>query len=794
MFFPFRPSCAPTPPFSFSLHRSTKEHHMKVNSRLIALMAALAAGSAAAAGTGTTPAGTTISNTATASFTDPTSTTSAPASVNSNQVDTLVLPVPAFDITYDSTDADATKGDDSAINKIPADYKTADALPGSTQVESYQLINNGNVSGYVVNLAANTTNSPTTLPTSAVTYYAAAADTNTDGVLSPAEIAAATPITSLTVPVDSAATPTLDEGIVKFFQVITVPSDAAAANVFSASPQGSAPAGAGTTAVNTYAAVNEAATDLQYAQVTVFTPVVVVNPPTVSTTVTPPTGTTPVNGYTDPNNPSTPIVVSADAQTAYPPADGNTTDDTVTFNINVGNPSTKTDVISLFPSAPVDPSAPAAPKAPQYTSFDAATSTFTLSDGTKVQFLDTTGAPLPTAVNPADGKTYPVVTVAPNGSSDYAVKVTYPDSNPTATSNPAPYTFTVGGDSNNDSDINTNDTTVLKVLPAAMQFGDATGALGTDPAPATTQTVSPKAAPAPGNITSSPDTTDNTAVFPMDIVNQGEYGDTYTLTTPTIAFPNTAGTTTPATYKYVDSTGAELTKVGGNYVTPVVAPNTEYKVFLVVTVPDDAITGSTTIPQTATGNFSTIIANDPNDVVKVGIVNTKPVDPTGPTYDPANPSSSTSGIAVAKYQANGATAPAPVAADTNALTAIPGDTLRYAIIAKNNYNTSVANFVLSDSAAANNVYTYSTFKGATATPVNFTGIATPTVYYKWTGTKAGAVVSSSGFVTAAPTATDMDTVTTLEVAVNTNTDTAITAADIVPALASIRLDIEVTVK
>ena len=418
--------------------------------------------------------------------------------------------------------------------------------------------------------------------------------------------------------------------------------------------------------------------------------------PVITTVVTPPTGITgtpvtnpnnPVSdpstgdtgtttGYVNPASPTTAIASNSagDTQIAYPIADSETTTpDVVTFINKVTNVGLA-DVVNLFPTDATG--APIGTRNPD--------GSFTLPGGITVKFLNPDGTPAalvngyPTVIVPAGTSTTP-------GVAYFQTQVTYPDSN--STPNPEPVVIVVGIDSANDTGIVADAKSTNTIMPANMQFGDATTALGTDPSPATTQTVSPKIAPTVSNITTSPDTTstipaDNTAVFPMDIVNQGEYGDSYTLTTPTIAFPNTAGGTTPAIYKYVDSTGAELDKnTAGNYITPVVAPDEEYKVFLVVTVPDDALAASTTIPQTATGNYSTIVANDPNDVVKVGIINTNPDPITG------NPGS---GIDVDKYQTKGATAPATpaVAAEKVALTALPGDTLRYAIIAKNNFNTA----------------------------------------------------------------------------------------------------------
>lgn len=809
--------------FLFTLRRSRKEHHMKVNSRLIALMVAMAAGTAAAAGT---TAGTVISNTATAVFEDPTGPAgNTSGNVTSNPVTTTVLPIPGFDIQYATTTADGTTGNDTGgTNSIPAAYKVAGLIPTDTTKDqaatAYVAVNTGNVPNYVVNLTANTTNSPAGAPAS-VKFYPAAADADNNGILTEAEVTAADAapvgdpkreITSVTIPADDVNT-VADEGQVKFFQVLVVPNNAASNATYAASPQGSAPAGPGTVATNTYPAVTEAASDLQFTQATTFTPAVNVVPPslvpgtttpiTTTPVVVPPTGPTgtpvtdpnnPVSppntpglpsdpstpGYVDPANPGTSITSNpaGDNQIAYPPADTNTTADVVTFVNTVTNTGIA-DVVNLFPTD--------ATGAPIGT--NNGSGQFTLPDGTIVKFLNPDGS----AITTFGPEGYPTINVPAGtpGTANFQTQVTYPDSN--SITNPEPTVILVGIDSLSDSGVVADGTTTNTIMPPAMQFGDATTGLGVATVdPVITKSVSPKGAQptgaglVSGGVVTSPETTDAAAVFPMDIVNQGEYGDSYTLTTPVVNFPNTAGGTTPAvSVKYVDSTGTELPKnAAGNYITPVVASDEEYKVFLVVVVPDDAAAGSVTVPQTATGNYSTIVATDPNDVVQIAIVNTNPDPVTG------NP---TSGIDVDKYQTVDTVAdpavvaaPVPTAAEKNAVNALPKDTIRYAIIAKNNFNTPVKNFVLSDvNNGTTNVYTFSNFVSASVTTTGFGATKTP--YFSTDG--------GSTWTTAAPTA-----VTALGIQVYIDTDgvlgtnNAPTAGDIVPATASIRLDIVVTVK
>ena len=100
---------------------------MKANPTILALMTALATGAAGAATTNTT-AGQIITNQATATFTDPTSTTGAAATpISSNKVETVVLPKPGFDIQY----ADGS-ADDTTATAPAATYNKTGVLPGAT--------------------------------------------------------------------------------------------------------------------------------------------------------------------------------------------------------------------------------------------------------------------------------------------------------------------------------------------------------------------------------------------------------------------------------------------------------------------------------------------------------------------------------------------------------------------------------------------------------------------------------------------------------------------------------------
>ncbi|MFC6802271.1 hypothetical protein ACFQDE_11575 [Deinococcus caeni] len=244
---------------------------MKRSTQLIALMAALAAGSASAAGT---LAGTTIENTATATFDDP--NTGTPQNSTSNTVQTVVLPKPDFDVVYTTSGI----ADGNTLTTTPV--LTTGAVPGQVIETPYSLVNKGNTPLSIV-LNADTTGSAAG---ATVRYYLV----NPDGSRG-AEIPAgsAVPVTA-----DNPATTGVDEGIVKIVQVITLPTDPALitpTSVFGASPEGTVAGTAGAdplvTPGNGYAsgttvqeenkAVN---TDLQFTRVTVYAPALDNNPNT----------------------------------------------------------------------------------------------------------------------------------------------------------------------------------------------------------------------------------------------------------------------------------------------------------------------------------------------------------------------------------------------------------------------------------------------------------------------------------------------------------------------------------
>ena len=730
---------------------------MNANTKILALMAALAAGVAGAAptpNTTSTTAGTSISNTASATFTDPTTNTDAPA-VKSNEVLTTVLALPSFDVVYDDGTADG--GTQTALGTTTTVINNA--LPGQVVNTKYDLVNNGNTP-LTVMLSANTTDSATGL---SVKYLDASGNEfpkNGNNYI-------------VTLPAGAA-------GVVAVTQQLTVPANAPANAVYGASPEGSV-AGTGTATtqngvpagstlyegqtVSNGAVVQTPAqgADLQFVKVTTFAPTLTgapnaagptnpvapdgttsatppalgnVNVPTVPAgTATPtqsnPTVTTP-NGYLatptstqDPTSGGTPIVVDTtnNRQVAYPKADndnnpttanaaGQTNDqagkvDVVTFTNQLKNTSTtNSDTVQLFPTGS-DGLLLAG------TTFDAATGTFTLANGVQVRFLGpNTGA----AITVAAGATYPTVTVPAGGTVVYRTEVTLPDDNDNARINVVG--IMVGADSLKDADTKSDATTLNLIYQGAAQFGDSTdGTLGAVPTPAPVQQVVPGANT--GTNTDTTNAADNVAVFPMDVANTGAYNDSYTLSVTGV----TPGLPAGATVTYVDSTGAALpTNGAGNYVTPVVAAGTEIKVYAVITVPTGTAAGSYVVSQKAVGNYSTIVMTDLNDVIQVGAVGS---------------------VAVAKFTQDGTTAANtssqrginnPTGFTDGTTTVLPQGNIVYRIIGKNNYNSPVTNFALNDTVPTN-----TTFQAAS---LSIGGAAVTKVIYK---------VGTGGWSASAPT-------------------------------------------
>ncbi len=715
---------------------------MKVNPKFLTLMVALAAGTAAAAGT---PSGTVITNTATATFTDPT-TNAAATPVNSNTVSTTVLPKPDFDVVY-VAGADGT----TATDTLPAGY-VGQILPGGALETAYKVVNLGNVDNYIVQLASNTNGSPN-VPTS-VKYYL---DANNDGLLGAAERAAGA-ITQVTVRVDKLET-TQDEGVVSIIQVIEVPTNAAAGGQYAASPQGTADV----YAAGVIAPKTEPASDLQYSRAVIYTPSILngaidgdpttpgQQPPT--TTVTPPGSPTTVPGYVDPTRPATNIVaVNLDSQIAYPKADTDSVAETVVFINSLVNGGTMTDTVRLFPTDKTGPGGVSLVT-------PSAGGVFTLPDGVTVRFTDANGAALP-----VDGNGYPQLTASAGQTVGYRTVVTYPDYDSDPANDPSPIVIIVGADSGNDGDALSDDASTDSVYAPQLQFGDATPTLGTTPTPAPVQNVVPGTAFG----TATGTATDSSAVFPMDLANLGAYTDTYTLT-GTVVVPVIAADSTVSNQKvnvryFSDNNGQPGTELAyttnpdgtRTYTTGTTVANTELKVFAVVDIPANAqattvngVTNNLVVQQTAKAVYSTIVRDDNNDEIAVGQPNDK-----GVTLTKSEPAS-----------------------------ALPGATLSYTITAKNNYNAVLKNFYVTESNSnpSTNVFTWTTFSSVTASKTFTTG----TVLYRFNG---------GNWQTSATPAIALSAVTSVDVGVDTNANGTVDANDLFPAQGSLTMTFQVRVK
>lgn len=714
---------------------------MKVNPKFLTLMVALAAGTAAAAGT---PSGTVITNTATATFTDPT-TNAAATPVKSNTVSTTVLPKPNFDVVY-AAGADGT----TATGTLPTGYE-GQVLPGGALETAYKVVNLGNVDNYVVKLAANTAGSPSA--PSSVKYYL---DANNDGILDATERAAG-PVVQVTVPVDRLET-TLDEGMVSIIQVIEVPANAAAGGRYAASPQGTA----NVYSAGTIAEATEASSDLQYSRAIIYTPTIIndvidSDPNTAgrqdpTTTVTLPGQGTVVTGYADPTRPGTNIVaISPDNQMAYPKADDNSAADTVAFVNSLTNGGTLSDTVRLFPADKTGSGGAslATPSA----------GVFTLPGGVTVRFTDATGVALP-----VDGTGYPLLTVAAGQTLGYRTVVTYPDYDSDPARNPEPIVIVVGADSGNDGDNLADDTSTDTIYPPQLQFGDATAALGTSPTPAPIQTVVPGAATGTATATA----TDSSAVFPMDLANLGAYADTYTLigtvVVPVIAADGTVSNQTVNVRYYGESNGQPGTELSfvtnpngtRTYTTGTALAGAELKVFAVIDLPANAqattfngVTSTLKVNQRATAVYSTIVREDNNDEIAVD----QPAD---------------KGVKLTK---------------TEPAAALPGATLSYTITAKNNYNAVLKNFYVTESNSnpSTNVFTWTTFSSVSATKT----FAAGTVLYRFNG---------GNWQTSATPTVDAGAVTSVDVGVDTNANGTVDANDSFPAQGGLTITFQVTVK
>ena len=740
---------------------------MNARTKILALMVALAAGSAAAASAGTT-AGTGITNTATATFTDPTTGTGT-SSVTSNTVTTTVLPVTGFDIVYQGGFSDGTKADSSGTPAIPTAYDVKNVVPGGQVVTTYTVVNNSNIDNYKIDTVADTTG--TANPPASVKYY-------------PANTTIFIPANELPKEADG-VTPYVSVGVGNqkdIIQVITLPAAATAGQTYSASPHGTAPTG--TVGGNTYTAYDENANDttntppndLEFTRATVATPLLVPVTPTdvVPGTpgnqppATPGTGTPPATGPTgpanvpttvptyttpgntgnpgntgSPTNPGTVIAVNTNGnQDAYPKSDADTLPDVVTFISEVKNNGQIADTVQVKPTLP--------------------------AGATSLKVLDAAG----NALTPdANGKYTLPGPVAVGASVAFQVVVTYPDSDGVNPQNDI--VVPVGVFSQVVPSTAPLGTVTLTIHPPQLVFGDTVSGANPNPALTPLETVVPGAA----TNTTTGTTNDASAVFPVSVKNSGTYSEAYTLV-GSVPIKLTDGTTVTVPVTYYNAGGSALATPGE---TLVIAAGATGDYLAVVNVPANAAATTGTaglnpqpsLTQIATGKYSGDKATDTNDQIKIGVIG---------------------GITVAKTQSinGGAFANTPANAK-------PGDAISYQIIATNTYNSPVFNFKLIDNGstaitapavAANNTFTFTNFVSASvALSAQFNALTSKTVFYSVNGG-----TTFINLTTTPPTPATVTAANGIQVAVDTDGSGTITAADQVPAGATITLIINTTVK
>jgi uncharacterized repeat protein (TIGR01451 family) len=701
----------------------------------LALMAALVISTAFAA----TEAGTQITNTATATFTDP--TTSAAGSSASNVVSTLVLPVPNFTVTPNQTAGTTPDQDAPGQQKI-------DVLPGSVQEFTYVVTNTGNTP-LVVQLDPRITITGVDrndTDVQGLKYYSVSStgtrtlltDSNGDGLVE---------------------TPAIVSGaVLNIVQEYTVPGTATANQFYGANPLATGlydtTPDAASPSSNAYVTVvpdpvsgTGTLTDANnFNRVKVYSSSLLVGPIDANS----PGGTAPTTGgstdgrqdppsvvtpggtqpaYNDPNPNVTGTLVqvgiNSNEQYAYPKADPEPVNpDRVTFINSVTNKGTLSDSFQLLPPT-LTGGAP-------------------LPAGVSVKYFDASGNVLPT--DPGTG--YPVLqNVATGETRNFRVEVTYPDT--ASVNSPLPIiSILVGIDSLSDAGILADATGTDIVYTPDLAFGDATLAVGTSPSPIVNQTV-------------TPGTANNVAYYGMDVANLGGYADTFnvvgsvpvTLTDgstqvlPVVYYTytdtNNDGKFTPG----IDALGTALvdTNGDGKIDTGVVAPNAEAKIVGLVTIPATARTGTTVLTQRATAEYGGSIREDSNNF---GATN-------GDTLTVASTAST---VRLKKT--------------VDKASAKPGETLTYSITAANEYNTEVPNFVLTEqNGTTTNLFSNSTFSSVSASVGG--GQSGSLLYRFFTATGNSGWVASNILPASIPAAD----VTRVDVGVNTNGDTTIDALD-----------------
>lgn len=655
--------------------------------KILALMAALSLGSAHAA----TTAGTKIDNTATAAFDDPAGGNTG-LTVTSNTVSTLVTPVTGFDIIYSDNSAD-----DTSATTPAGTYDKKDILPGGTVVTKYRVVNNGNIDNYAVNLSSNTTGSANA-PTS-VQYFA---DDNDDG-----EADNATALTSVTL---------ANGGEKKIVQVITLPTNAARGAQYSASPQGTAPAGNLTSNGTTlsYTVYNESSNqnggvaptngDRQYTRATVYSPAGLVGPSNNAPGAVAGDGT-----YNDPNNNAVSITKAGDAQTATVPSGTTTT----TFLNTLRNDGDLTDSFRLSATKPAGADYTVTFKTPNGTAITGTVGSPTVDGGVSYY---------------VDGGNVFVKDVPKNGTASFQTVVTY-----SATTAGA-QNFVVSIESVKDFDTTAEDTTTNTVNVPGLLFGDR---VGTGNAATPTPLNNPNPAVNPGT----------NATFPMAIKNMGGAADTFNVSSAQVQFQVVNQTTGAVTTQGVSVSYAPdddcdgVASETGEALPLSLAANATGCVVATVAVPSNALKGTTPqFTQTATGVTSTRTAEDTNDTITVNLIKDTTLGNNGVQI--AKFTNST-GVTAGSKPRDGIANPADYTTDST--TAAPNANITYKIIAKNVWNTGVTKFYLADTVPANTTLQSIALTGVTAANTIYqTSSNGGTTWSSWTKLSTAPTVVAAG--------------------------------------------------
>lgn len=666
---------------------------MKTTSKLVALALALAVGAASAAAP---VAGTKITNQATVDFsvTDQAGATTTGTST-SNIVTTTVVGVPSYTVV--TNDPDKT---------VPA---------GTTVTYQYTVTNTGNTN-LTITLAETTgTATPTTLTL-----------TPNDGVTGSGTDQAVVTVT-YTVPANAAGGTTYTHTL-----TATALSDTAADG----------------TADETFATATQTAQNIT----TVLTPTPTTPGGPVNNDGTPSTTTTtfpsdPTNGEITPSptvpgtgtgdgytSGTTPITVDPTGnQTAYPKADGNTDPDVVELTGSIPNTSPQPIDIKVGPATDPDGTGPITVRI-----VDPATGE-PFTDGATINIPDGNGGTVPVTVtvNP-DGSV--IFNNVPTGAiPQYAVEITYPDSDSTAAPT-APISVSVPITSGGDTlatPVYTVKTPGVDLKVVAQDSGTTLDASG--------QTVTPST------------TTTTNADFTTTVQNTGDYGDVFNITQGTVN-----NLPTGATVEYLLN-GTALSDTNGDGVidTGLVDAGATATITTRVVVPANAPAAKDySVTTVATGAFSTATDTD-GTRFDIGIV----APPTSGTTDPNDPT----------YTSNPLF---PISKTASTANAAPGEAVNYTITGKNLYNAPACGVIFKEINGGNtNFFTNSTYQGVSGTSS--------------TGSLLFSTDSGSTWSATAPTGGTNPT--SLWIGVNTNGDSAITAADCLPSQGTVSITLNTTV-